>query len=228
MRAKRVYLLALVLTLSVSSCLLFQPGFKEQYQVNSQTTYDAIIVPGIPFNPPHWQDIMKARVHWAVWLYKNNKTKNIIFTGSAVYTPYLESKIMSLYAQKLGVPVKHIYEESKAQHGSENLYFSYKLAQKLGFEKVALATDPYQGALMFKHNRKFDLDLPYIPVLFDTLETQGMPTPEIEYELAKVDSFVPIGDKYSRLEQYQYSMGKRVKKMIKAERKAKKKAKAKN
>lgn len=192
--------------------------------MNSKTKYEAIIVPGIPFEPPSWNRIMEARVKWAVWLYQKGYTKKIIFSGSAVYTPYLESEIMALYAQKLGVKKGDIILESEAQHGSENLYFSYKQAKDLGLKKVALATDPYQGALMFKHNRKFDLDIPFLPVLFDTLITLDMPTPEIDYEKAKVEAFTPIDEKYGPLEKYQNSMGKRVKKMIKAEKKAQRKA----
>ena len=56
--------------------------------------YDAVIVPGVPFNEPSWDKPMLMRVVWAVHLYKRGITKNIIMSGSAVYTPYVEAKIM--------------------------------------------------------------------------------------------------------------------------------------
>lgn len=225
MHFKNIYLLALTLSIVTSSCLLFQPNFKNIWAVNSQNTYEAIVVPGIPFSPPYWNNIMKMRVHWSVMLYKRGIAKNIIFSGSAVHTPYSESKIMALYASKLGVPEEHIFIESKAEHGSENLYYSIKLADSVGFKSLALATDPYQGSLMFKHNRKFEFDLPYLPVIMDTLLTLPLDTPTIDYNKAFVENFVKLDDRVGGIEKYQNSMGKRVKKSIKAEKKAQKTSK---
>tara|TARA_B100000508_G_scaffold135364_2_gene127094 strand:- start:702 stop:1352 length:651 start_codon:yes stop_codon:yes gene_type:complete len=209
----------------MTSCLLFQPNFKEIWAKNSKQQYDVIIVPGIPFEPPTWNPIMKMRVHWSAYLYKQGIAKNIIYSGGAVHSPYLESKIMSLYAQKLGVPKENIYLESKAEHGSENLFYSTVLADSLGFEKIALATDVYQGSLMFKHNRKFDLNLPFLPAMMDTLITLDMYMPEIDYEQAKVENFVKLNERVGKIEQYQNSMGRRIKKESKARKKAKKRAK---
>lgn len=224
MKLKNIVLTGLILFLGCSSCLLFQPGFKDQWKQNSQETYDVIIVPGIPYEPPTWNRIMKARVQWAVWLYQKGITKNIIFSGSAVHTPYSEAKIMSLYAQAMGVPEENIYLETQAEHGSENLYFGNKQAKDLGFKKIALATDPYQGALMFKHNRKFDIDIPFLPTLFDTIVALDWKEPTIDYNQALIEDFTPLSERKGKVEQYQSSMGKRVKQLIKAERKAQKKA----
>ena len=165
---------------------------------------------------------MKMRVHWSVYLFNQGITKNIIFSGAAVHTPYLESEIMALYAFELGVPKENIFIEPKAEHGSENLYYSIKLADSLGFKNIALATDPYQGSLMFKHNRKFDFNLPYLPVIMDTLLTLSLDTPAINYNEAYIENFIKLDDRVSGIEKFQNSMGKRVKKAIREEKKAEK------
>jgi len=218
MRFKTVFLIGILLSIATSSCLLFQPGFREIWDQNSKNKYDAIVVPGIPFTPPYWNNIMKMRVHWSVLLYNRGIAKNIIFSGAAVHTPYLESEIMALYAIELGVPRENVFIESKAEHGSENLYYSIKMADSLGFENIALATDPYQGSLMFKHNRKFGFDLPYLPVIMDTLLTFSLDTPNIDYNKAYIENFVKLDDRVGGLEKYQNSMGRRVKKAMKAEK----------
>jgi hypothetical protein len=72
--------------------------------------YDVIIVPGIPFEKDKDAGmIMKARVKWASYLVTRGIAKNVIFSGSAVYTPYTESRIMALYAIELGIPAERIY-----------------------------------------------------------------------------------------------------------------------
>ena len=116
--------------------------------INSNAPYDAIIVPGVPYADEYWNKILMGRIYWSLYLYKNGITKNIIYSGSAVYTPYTESKIMAMYASALGVPDSHIYTETKAEHSVENIYYSYQIAQKMGFKKIALATDPFQSKMM--------------------------------------------------------------------------------
>ena len=97
---KRVVILVFVI-ISLSSCS------KYAYKLaNRHGPYDAIIVPGVPFNGKEWEDVMKMRVYWSYLLFQRGMTKNIIYSGSAVYTPYYESEIMKLYALKLGIPEK--------------------------------------------------------------------------------------------------------------------------
>lgn len=63
-----------------------------------------MIVPGIPLEDGKWSSTMKGRIYRAKYLYDEGITKNILFPRSAVYTPYYEGKIMSLYAIELSVP----------------------------------------------------------------------------------------------------------------------------
>ncbi|KXK42955.1 MAG: hypothetical protein UZ11_BCD004001018 [Bacteroidetes bacterium OLB11] len=101
--------------------------------------YDAIIVPGTPFQNGQWDSIMKARVLWSVYLYKNHYTQNIIFSGASVYSPFYESKIMGLYAQELGVQPSHIFYDTLAKHSTENVYYSYILSKKNHFKKNCIS-----------------------------------------------------------------------------------------
>jgi len=110
--------------------------------------FDVIIVPGVPFKNGNWDSVMKARVLWSYILYKDGYTKNIIYSGSAVYSPYYEGIIMGLYAEQLGIPKSHIFYETKANHSTENVYYSYLLAQQEGFKSIALASDPFQSSLL--------------------------------------------------------------------------------
>src|SRR5689334_21890855 len=94
--------------------------------------YDAIIVPGVPFEDSTWSYIMKGRVLWSVYLYQHGYTKNIIYSGSAVYSPYTEGKIMALYAEKLGVRPENIFVEPKAEHSTENVFYGGLIARRKG------------------------------------------------------------------------------------------------
>jgi len=152
--------------------------------------FDAIIVPGYPFEDGEWSMIIKIRVYWASYLYKTGLTKNIIFSGSSVYSPYVESQIMSLYAQKLGVPASNIYTEEEAEHSSENLYYSYKMAKRKGFKKVALATDPFQTLFLKSFIKEMGFnDLVSLPINFKKLKLSEMTTPEIDPSTAFVENF---------------------------------------
>ncbi|BDS10748.1 YdcF family protein [Aureispira anguillae] len=175
-----------------------------------QQPYDAIIVPGVPFEDGEWSNIMKMRVHWAVYLYKNNYTQNIIFSGSSVYSPYVEAKIMALYAEQLGVPKAHIYTEERAEHSSENLYYSYRVAKENGLQKVALATDPFQGSFLKGFARKIKLDIGFLPVIFDKLKTLDTYTPKIDPSSAYVEDFVSITKRENALVRFQGTMGKHI------------------
>ena len=97
-------IIILTLLIGLSSCISVVKGPKKAYNEvrKHDVTFDAIIVPGIPFENNTWDSIMKARVVWAYVLYKNGVTRNIIFSGNAVYSPYYESKIMGAVCTGFG------------------------------------------------------------------------------------------------------------------------------
>lgn len=204
----------LLIAFMFSYCSLFVPSSGKLYKraLKKHPQYDAVIVPGVPFYPPDWDKPMLMRVVWAVHLYKRGLTKNIIMSGSAVYTPYVEAKIMKQYAMALGVPEKHIFVEDKAEHSTENVWYGFKLAKKLGFQTVALCSDPFQTRLLHRFGKKRTKGLEFLPTLFDTLRTLSHDTPPIEYKQLKLDtaSFIPLPQRESKWRRLRGTWGKNI------------------
>jgi hypothetical protein len=185
-----------LLTISTfSSCFYTSRESKKLFEKAKKEQFDVIIVPGIPFEEDGWSHTMKGRVYWSKYLYDRGITKNIIYSGSAVYTPYYESQIMAMYAHALGIPKEHIFTETTAEHSTENIYYSYQLALKMGFKKVALASDPYQTKMLsIFTRRKVSKDIVLIPFVFDTLKVlePHMITPAIDSTQAYKPDFISI------------------------------------
>ncbi|MCE7064142.1 YdcF family protein [Dyadobacter sp. CY326] len=179
----------------------FQKGLKEQ-------PYDAVIVPGFPHNGKKWDMILQMRIHWAHYLYTKGYTKNIIFSGSAVATPYVESKVMASYAEALGVPREHIFTEEKAEHSTENVYYSYRLAKDLGFTKLALATDPIQTSYMRKFIKRFQLPIGLMPTVVDTLKVMNLYEPKVNFTPAVREGFVKLSDRENFFQRFRGTMGR--------------------
>ena len=199
MRTLKLLILIGIILVSFNSCFVFQPKLEKltQRAFQAHHQYDAIIVPGVPFNEPNWDATMQMRVLWSVHLYNQGKTKKIIMSGSSVYSPYVEGKIMKLYAIALGVPEENVLVEDKAEHSTENLWYSYKLAKRNGLQHIALATDPFQTRMTYRFGKRRLKDLQYIPVIFDTLTTLPHPNPTIDYKSYKIENFVPITERQS-------------------------------
>jgi uncharacterized SAM-binding protein YcdF (DUF218 family) len=155
---------------------------------------------------------MKWRVYWSVFLYDAGITKNIIYSGGAVYTPYTEAVIMALYAEKLGVPKEHIFTETKAEHTTENLFYSWQIAQKMGFKNIAFATDPFQSLKIEPYIEQFGIDVSLLPSMISIMK--HIPSKEVEIESYKayVPGFISIRDRETEEEQEFYSRGGRIKK----------------
>ena len=146
MKHKIISTLVLLMALLLSSCTFSKKACLRMLEESRKAPYDIIIVPGVPFEEGNWSWVMKGRVYWSKYLYDNGITKNIMYSGSAVYSPYVEGRIMALYAVALGIPEENVFSETLAEHSTENVYYSYKKARKLGFERIALATDQFYRA----------------------------------------------------------------------------------
>ncbi|MGB1318206.1 MAG: YdcF family protein, partial [Flavobacteriales bacterium] len=127
-------------------------------------TYDAIIVPGYPFDPNGKLNVIyKMRLHWAHELYERGVAKHIIVSGSAVHSPFIEAKIFALYLEEMGVNPEHLIIENQAEHSLENVFYSLELAKEKGFKKVAVATDLFQSGMIQILGRKHKLEVDYLP-----------------------------------------------------------------
>ena len=211
--------LFLILCLVLAHCTFQHYATKSFNEARKEIPFDAIIVPGVPFDTASPNIIYKARVFWAKHLYDSGYTTNIIFSGSAVYTPYVESRTMKLYAIALGVPEEHVFTEESAEHSSENVYYSWNLARKLGFKKIALATDPYQSGLLRGIIHKYTPDVLSLPIRFEKIDARNKPLPFIDPSSAKVNPFVALPNREGFWERLRGTMGKRVKEKAKLEKK---------
>ncbi len=163
-----------------------------------QAPYDAVIVPGIKYDTLEQQtNGFNARIIWAKTLFDRGITKNIIFSGAACYSPYVEGQTMKLIAEAMGVPAAHVFAETKAEHGKENVYYSYLLAQKLGFKKVALAADPYQAFFLEGFIQTNLPEMGILPIAVDSLKKLYLPLPAIDASPAFVKDFVPLNKRES-------------------------------
>lgn len=202
----------IIITISVIA--LLSSCSKIVYTIASKhAPYDAIIVTGTPFNGKEWNDVMKMRIYWSVILYKRGITKNIIYSGSAVYTPYVEAKIMKLYAIKLGIPENHIFIDTLAEHSTENLWYSSILANKLGFKNIALATDPFQNFAMRKFRKDNELDMGTIPIVISEVDKyMNLKSPIVNPDYAYVKNFISIEERESKWKRFMGTLGLNIEK----------------
>ncbi|MGZ4049845.1 MAG: YdcF family protein [Bacteroidia bacterium] len=212
-KLKIKYFVSFFITLFlISSCTFFRPGPNKLFRrALKSAPYDVIIVPGCPYNGADWTTAMKGRVIWADYLIKKGIAKNVIFSGAAVYSPYVEGKIMALYAEQLGVPKEKIFIEDKAQHTTENIYNSYWIAKNLGFTKIAVATDPFQSNLTMRFTRiRFKLPIAHIPFVIETLAKIDDVHPQIDPKSAYQSDFKSIVDTQSKRQRWRGTRGKNI------------------
>jgi uncharacterized SAM-binding protein YcdF (DUF218 family) len=154
-----------------------------------------------------------GRIYWSHYLYKNGITKNIIYSGSAVYTPYVESEIMAMYGEKLGIPGSDIFTETKAEHSLENVYYSYNLAREMGFKKIALATDPFQSRMVKRPTKRMNVDIDFVPFtvkMLDTLNMEGLKNMTIDSQNAYVKDFVSLEERKNFFQRLKGTLGRNI------------------
>src|SRR5687767_3651287 len=88
--------ISLGLLFQISSCYLKKNTTRTFQTYLSKAPYDVIIIPGIPYDRNSSPLMLKVSMYWAKQLYNKGITKNIIFSGAAVHTPYVEGKIMKI------------------------------------------------------------------------------------------------------------------------------------
>lgn len=197
----------------LSSCFLFRPAPKKLFKrAIKNEPYDVIIVPGSPYNGTQWSSVMKGRVIWANYLIKKGIAKNVIFSGAAVYTPYVEAKVMALFGEKIGIPKEKIFIEDKAQHGTENIYNSYWIAKNMGFTKIAFASDPVQSTLLMGFSkRRFKMKIDHIPFIVDSLATMDDIYPIINADSVIDKNFTSIVETQTFWHRFRGTRGKNIK-----------------
>jgi uncharacterized SAM-binding protein YcdF (DUF218 family) len=205
-----IFHLVLILLFAAGGRWVINTGAKMYKEGIKQQPYDVIIVPGYGYTPGPWSKVIEMRMLWAKHLYQRGYAKNVIFSGSAVYSPYVESKIMALYALEMGIPADHIFTEEQAEHSTENVYYSYLLAREKGFKKIALATDPFQTLSLKRFISRFEIPVDYLPIFYRVLDSMDHTQPVIVDSLALRKDFVALPDREGRWERFRGTMGKHI------------------
>lgn len=183
---------------------------KKSERLKAKGPYDVIIVPGVPYQDPKLKVILKARILWAKYLFDNGIAKNIIFSGSAVYNPYIEGVMMRIYADSLGIPSAHTFAETQAEHSTENIFYSLLMAKKMGFKKIAVATDQYQAIIIRNFMKKNCPEIEVIPIEYNKIKLVTAAWPEIDPSSACVDNFVSLVEREDRIKRFKGTLGKNI------------------
>jgi len=193
----------------IFSCSLIKDSPGKAYKNGLKRPYDAVIIPGYPYDGKEWNSVIKFRLLWAKHLYEKGIAKNLIFSGAAVHTKYNEGYIMAMYAHKMGIPKKNIFIEPNAKHSSENIYYSLLICKEEGFKRIAIATDPIQSFLVSNYIERIrNADIDYLTLQPRYIrEHKYYDEPIINYELAIEEEFSPLKNKESFWERKKASLG---------------------
>ena len=120
---------------------------------------------------------------------------------------------MAMYAIAIGIPKEHVFTETKAEHSVENLYYSWLKSKKLGFNSIALATDPYQSKQLRRFAKiRIGKDVGIIPFVIDTLRSLHpiMINPVIDYKQAYNKDFIPLTTRQSYWKRLMGTLGRNI------------------
>ena len=219
---KKVVLLVVAAAFVISSCSvdrLFNIGVRmpSPYSKNAKMKlneiegkFDVIVVPGFPYHPKNVSTILDLRIRWACYLFNEGLTENVIFSGSAVYTPYYEGIAMKLIADSMGLPPHRTFSEIQAEHSIENVYYSVKMAQRMGFKRIAVATDPFQSRMLKPLIEKYCPGIELVPMVYSKIKSERDKIPPIDSSSALAKEFVPLLDRQTKSQRQDGTMGRRV------------------
>lgn len=210
---KRFFLIA-VCALCFSSCFFMGPSPRKRLQkIGEFKPLDVAIVPGLPLYQGQWDTLLKTRMLWSEFLIKKGYVKNVLYSGNAVYTPWVEGSSMALIARELGIDTAYILIDTIAEHSTENLYYGYLLAKQKGYQHIAIATDPFQCAMLHKFAKKnFEEEIHFLPVIYDSIKARTGVEVRIDTTLTKKKWFKPLEARQGYKERMKGTRGKGIKK----------------
>jgi uncharacterized SAM-binding protein YcdF (DUF218 family) len=199
--------------LVLQACYFLGPSPRKRLRLaTKEKPLDVVIVPGLPLYNGQWDTLLKTRILWSVYLYKKGYAKKILYSGNAVYTKWIEGLTMAQYAEKLGVDKADIIIDTMAEHSTENLFYGNELAKKYGCENVALASDPFQCAMLYKFARKKIANkVHFLPVIFDSIRNTFGVEVKIDTNLNKKYNFISIEERESASQRLKGTRGKKIK-----------------
>lgn len=106
-------------------------------------TFDVIIALGYPANADGTASpMMTQRVKKAVELFQNHSARYIICTGGAAHNEHIETTVMAVLMQSMGIPATQIIEEMRAKNTYQNILNSVNIMQQRGWKSAIAVTSP--------------------------------------------------------------------------------------
>lgn len=206
-------LIVIACLIGLSSCFFLGPSPKKRLQkIADIAPVDVVIVPGLPLYQGQWDTLLKTRMLWSEFLIKKGYVKQVLYSGNAVYTPWMEGPSMALIARQLGIDSARILIDTIAEHSTENLYYSYLLAKAKGFKSIAVATDPFQCAMLHKFAKKnFEEEIYFLPVIYDSIRARTNVEVWIDTTLTKKKNFRSLEERQSYKDRMKGTRGKQIK-----------------
>ncbi len=189
--------LGMLVAIIVGSCTWVRKSAVKTYRANiSKAPFDAIIVPGIPYDTAltgNGAILLKSRMLWSKHLFEAGLAKHIIYSGAAVHSPYHEGKVMKMIAEAWGIPAEKTFVEGNALHSTENVIYGLQLAKALGFTNVAVATDPFQSLFLKRFVYRKKLNVSMLPLSVDSMPVyNSFELPKVQAEKVFVENFIPL------------------------------------
>jgi vancomycin permeability regulator SanA len=201
-------------TLLFPSCFFLGPTPRKLlHNAELVKPIDIAIVPGLPLYNGKIDTLLKSRLLWSHYLFKKGIVSNVLYSGNAVYTPWVEGPTMALFANQLGIENKNILIDTIAEHSTENLFYGYHQAKKMGYKTIAIATDPFQCAMLHKYAKKnFNETIYFIPIIYDSIKPMMGMDLAIDTTLTVKKNFVPIEERLDYKDRFKGTTGKNIKK----------------
>jgi len=178
---------------------------------------DVIIVPGVPVGIESAVHAMTVRIFWAKYLFDNGYTRNIIFSGSAVHSPYVEGIAMKMIADSLGIPRDHTFSETQAEHSTENVWYGWRMARGMGFQKIAVATEAFQSLALENFIETYCPEMISLPVVPTALQLGDQELPKMDLARAFKKDFISLSERENLWQRIQGTLGRRVREEVERE-----------
>ena len=94
-------ILYFILLCSFCSCMFLNSTQRKYYHNASKIKpIDVVIVPGLPLYNGKIDTLLKSRILWSEFLYNKGVVSTILYSGDAVYTPWVEGESMAILGKQ--------------------------------------------------------------------------------------------------------------------------------
>lgn len=137
------------------------------------------VVAGCPCEPDGTVSACQwRRAAWAAALYHNGEASHFITSGGRAYTPHAESEALAAAMEAFGVPRDRITLETQALHTDQNMGYSLAIARRLGFDALAVVSDPGHAEMMCNMAWRWRVPCEPRPLVYERLDPMLERAPE--------------------------------------------------